>query len=57
MYESTLNSVHALSSVVCVSSVSGDGHYVDGLARARVFWFSVIHDWMVNGLRGGRMSL
>lgn len=57
MYESTLNAVHALSGVASVSINSGEAQYVDGLARARVFWFSIIHDWMVNGLRGGRMFL
>jgi hypothetical protein len=58
MYESTINLVYALSSLASVSSVnSGEGEYVDGLVRARIFWFSIIQDWMVSGLRGGRMFL
>jgi hypothetical protein len=55
MYETTINMVNALSSSRTVET--GEGLYVDSLVRARVFWFSIIHDWMINGLRGNRMLL
>ena len=58
MYESTINLIYALTSIAAVSSVnSGKGEYVDALVRARIFWSGILHDWMVNGLRGGRMFL
>jgi len=55
MYETTINMVNALSSSRTLET--GEGLYVDSLVRARVFWFTVIHDWMINGLRGNRMLL
>lgn len=55
MYETTINMVNALSSSRTLDT--GEGLYIDSLVRARVFWFTVIHDWMINGLRGNRMLL
>ncbi|KZS99138.1 hypothetical protein SISNIDRAFT_492392 [Sistotremastrum niveocremeum HHB9708] len=58
MYEATVSQVYTLCSLASVSSVnSGQGDYVDALVRARIYWYTHVHEGITTGLRGGRLLL
>lgn len=58
MYEATLSQIYSLCSLASPSSInSGQGPYCDALVRARVFWYSYVHEGVRTGLRGGRLYL
>ncbi|KAI0341856.1 hypothetical protein BDW22DRAFT_1358742 [Trametopsis cervina] len=58
MYEATLSQAYNICGLTPRATINtGQGEYIDALARARLFWYAHITDGVTSGLRGGRILL